>query len=265
MRGNARITPGAVPSANQPPIYTQQPDGTLTRLAAGRPVTVKVPADVLHLANWKLTLPTGPAHNATTVQQPALDTLTNTNFRVTAAGDGVQFRAACTGSTTSGSKYPRCELREMDGAEEASWSCAKGSSHLSVDESVDVLPPTKRQVVCAQIHNASDDVVEILGDGLNSTLGKDHTALTVRFRGETQKTHLTDTYVLGTRFRLDIGVAAGKITISYNGVAKLVLKATDKGAYYKVGAYTQSNPSHGDTGTTYGQVTVYAVTATHAS
>ncbi len=46
-----------------------------------------------------------------------------------AACDGVQFRAPVDGVTTSGSSYPRSELREMtdSGSSEASWSSTSGT------------------------------------------------------------------------------------------------------------------------------------------
>ena len=74
-----------------------------------------LPAKVLDLANWKLTLPSG--------EQPELATFKNKFFHVDPKGDGVVFTAPAGGSTTSGSDYPRSELREMtdNGRNEASW------------------------------------------------------------------------------------------------------------------------------------------------
>jgi Alginate lyase len=273
-RGTTRFIPGAKPGTDQYAIYIQQPDGSLAWVTVvlgnvipdpPAPAAGKVPAAVLKLANWKLTIPTGPAKDATEVQQPALATYTDKYFRLNPAGDGVQLSAPCDGSTTSGSNYPRCELREMVGEKEAAWPSAKGVAHLTVDLSVDVLPPNKKQVVFTQIHGPDADLIELVGDGLNSALGDKRTALTVRYEGKTQAIHLDDDYPLGTRFTVDINVTGGVITIGYNGTPKLTLKAKGDGYYFKAGAYVQSNPPHGDTGDAYGQVTVYALTATHTT
>lgn len=226
------------------------------------------PADVLKLADWKLTIPAprtvaGRAV-AAEILHPQLDTYTDANFYASDGKPaGVVLRASCGAPTTSGSAYPRCELRQMHGRAEASWSCS-GVAHMRVVESVDVLPPHKPQVVCAQIHNASADVIEVLGDGLNARGPAGSVALTVRFRGATQTAHLLDRYTLGTPFTLDVNVSHGVIVVSLNGAPRVKLFAKDSGCYFKAGCYTQSNTSTGDKASAYGQVTIYELAATSA-
>ena len=80
------------------------------------PGTLQYPADLLDLTNWKITLPIGSSGSPTEIKQPQLDTYSvDPYFKLTTAKDGVQFRAHCGGTTTSGSSYPRSELREMTG------------------------------------------------------------------------------------------------------------------------------------------------------
>jgi hypothetical protein len=80
-----------------------------------------VPAQVLDLTNWKLTTPAKNSNgDALEVSQPALATYRNASFfDIGPKGVGVLFTAAAGGATTSGSSYPRSELREMTGGEAA--------------------------------------------------------------------------------------------------------------------------------------------------
>jgi hypothetical protein len=90
------------------------------------------PADVLDLHNWYEGLPIGDAESPKTVQQPELATYrADPWFTTTADCSGVRFRAAVNGVTTSGSSYPRSELRETTGSENASWSPARSTARTT--------------------------------------------------------------------------------------------------------------------------------------
>jgi hypothetical protein len=273
-RGSTLFVPGSVPGTDTWCVACLQADGTLAYqpvrlgppLPAPPPGPVRpgggLPGDILKLANWKLTLPCGKARAATQIKQPQLGTYTDEFFHVDPVTGGVVLQAHCDAPTTSGSAYPRCELRQMVGpTEEAAWSCGTGRNTMTVRLSVDVLPPRKPQVVCAQIHNATDDVIEVLGDAVNAKAGKGHTAITVRMRGATQPVHLDPDYTLGTPFTLTIDVNDGQIAILYNGALRLALRANDPDCYFKTGAYVQSNKTTGDDGAAYGQVTIYDLIA----
>jgi hypothetical protein len=133
---------------------------------AGAASMAQFPAQVLDLANWKLTLPVN-AGGATTgapieIQQPALAAYAQEPyFRV--RGDGVQFRAPVNGVTTAGSRYPRSELREMtnNGTRQASWSTTEGVHTMVIDQAITAVPATKPHAVAGQIHDAKDDVLTI--------------------------------------------------------------------------------------------------------
>lgn len=290
-RGTVQFIPGPVPGTDRLAVYTLQPDGTLAWVEvptgsviippAPEPTpppspSPLVPGQVLDLTGWKLTIPVArpagrpkstqryrTANVAAEVTQPGLATYADDWFYLNTAGTGVVFTAPVDGVTTAGSAYPRCELREMNpgGRTPASWSIAgPGPARLHVVESVNVLPPVKAQVVCAQIHNADDDVVEVLADGLTNP---GRVVLTVRLRGKTTtKTVLDPDYQLGASFTLDITAAGGTVIVAYNGVDTIKWKAKDDGCYFKAGCYTQSNLSKDQAGA-YGQVTLYTVTATH--
>jgi hypothetical protein len=229
-----------------------------------------VPAQILDLTNWKLTLPTAASGSTTAaeVAQPQLNSFVDTPwFDADSAGDGVAFRANAGGATTSGSGYPRSELREMtdNGSQEASWSTTSGTSTMVVREASTHLPAVKPQVVTAQIHDASDDVVEILADGLRSNSQGTY-SICVRLNGAEQSKCLDDYYVQGTPFTLTMTAVAGVITIGYvNGStsSSMTYDRAQTGCYFKAGAYTQSNTSKGDAASAYGEDVIYGISVTH--
>ncbi|MFF1821343.1 polysaccharide lyase family 7 protein [Kribbella sp. NPDC058245] len=218
----------------------------------------QVPADVLDLTNWKITLPIGADESPTEIKQPALATYSNDPyFKV--VGDGVQFRAPVNGVTTSGSGYPRSELREMtnNGSSNASWSSTSGTHTLVVRESFDQLPADKPQLVGAQIHDANDDgtVFRLEGSSLYITNGD-----------TTHHKLVTSSYVLGTVFEAKFVVSGGQTKAYYNGTLQTTITKNFSGAYFKAGAYTQANCTNSSpcATTNYGQTTLKSVTVTHS-
>jgi hypothetical protein len=113
------------------------------------------PAHVLDLSGWKLTQ--GAPQEVT---QPNLGHYGSTPwFSSTPNCDGVTFRAPVNGATTSGSHYPRSELREMSAdGHQASWRSDVGTHTLVVNEAFTALPKAKPALVGAQIHGSKDDV-----------------------------------------------------------------------------------------------------------
>ena len=122
------------------------------------------PSQVLNLANWKETLPTGSSGSPTEIIQASLASYSNDPyFHVNSTCNGVVFRAPVNGVTTSGSGYPRSELREManNGQDKASWSTTSGTNTLFIDQAITAVPKTKKHVVAGQIHDTKDDVIVI--------------------------------------------------------------------------------------------------------
>jgi len=213
---------------------------------------------VLDLKNWKITLPVGDSGDPKEVKQPDLATFSvHPWFTVNAACDGVVFRAAVNGTTTSGSKYPRSELREMDGSDDASWSSTSGTHTLVVREAFTHLPHGKPQVVGAQIHDSSDDVQVFRLEGTNLYLTNGDT---------THYKLVTDNYQLGTPFEAKFVVSNGKIKAYYNGRLQSTLSKAFSGAYFKAGAYTQANCDNSSpcSAANYGEVNIYNISATHS-
>src|SRR5919106_4504293 len=143
-----------------PPPTRAGPTPTPTAVAS----TAEFPAQLLDLTNWKITLPVNAAGETTgrplEILQPQLARFVSTpNFAV--RGDAVQFRAPVNGVTTSGSSYPRSELREManGGTTNAAWSTTTGTHTMMIEQAITAVPQAKRHVVAGQIHDGSDDVL----------------------------------------------------------------------------------------------------------
>lgn len=218
------------------------------------------PSQILDLSNWKETLPIGPSESPTEIKQPTLATYSKTPFFIAnATCDGVIFRAPVNGVTTSGSGYPRSELREMTnrGATNASWSTTSGAHSMTITQAITAVPKSKKHVVAGQIHDSSDDVIVIR---------LEYPKLFIDINGTTGPT-LDANYALGKKFTVQFVAAEGKIKVHYNGNQQPVytLSKSNSGNYFKAGAYTQSNCSKEAVcdASNYGEVVVYNLKLQH--
>lgn len=192
------------------------------------------PSSIINLANWKLTLPTGKKGSPTEVTQPRLNTFSDSNFYVD--GANVIFTASTGGVTTSGSSYPRSELREMKagGKKLASWSNKRMTRTMDVTEAFLELPSGKPEVVGAQIHGGADDITKLILRG--STL-----SITIGDSGNED----IGAYTLGTFFTFRYVARPGAIECWYNGVQVHEIPGNYSGCYFKAGCYTQANHTNG--------------------
>ena len=217
-----------------------------------------LPSDVLNLSNWKLTLPVATTSDdeAGEIRQPALATYENKDFfDVNRDGSGVVFRAPVGGATTSGSEYPRSELREMTGhgSREAGWSNASGRHVMTVTQAITALPRVKSHVVAGQIHDAEDDVVMVRLEKKRLFVEADGDEIGV----------LDKKYVLGTRFTVRIGASSSGIEVRYNESRVVRYKKIGSRYYFKAGCYTQSNTDRGDAPDSFGEVVIYDLDVSH--
>jgi len=221
------------------------------------------PSQVLNLTNWKITLPTGFSGNPTEIKQPELTTYNiNPWFIVVPEGNAVRFRAAVNGTTTSGSDYPRSELREMvgNGNTKASWSSREGVHIMFLDQAITTVPKVKPGIVAGQVHDSDKDIIVIRLDYPN-----------LHIRVDKKNVYTLDPdYKLGKRFKVKFVVSDSRTNVYYNNSTAPVYTLNKKysDAYFKIGAYTQSNCSKEDSpslcnGDNYGEVVVYQVTVTH--
>jgi hypothetical protein len=245
--------PQAFPPSWSVPVPLLPPD----IVPPGAPVaaTAKLPSEVIDLKNWYLTLPSGNAGKPDDVFQPQLATYGGKYFKLNDTRDGVVFTANAGGVTTKNSSYPRSELREMSGGNKASWSNLSGTHTLRVRQAVKSIPSAKPEVVTAQIHDASDDVMEIRLEGRQ---------LIAQYDDGKSNIPIDPSYRLGTPYDLKIVAAGGRIQVFYNGVKKADIAKSGSGWYFKTGSYLQSNTTKGDAAGAIGEVVLYALDVTHS-
>jgi Alginate lyase len=254
-------SPSPSPSPVPPPAPAPGPPvGTPQEPAPPPPVTPapsrnRLPGDVIDLDNWYLTLPTGESGDPDTVEQPQLASYRSDYFRLNESRDGVVFTATAGGTTTKNSKYPRSELREMNGSSKAAWSNTRGRHTLTARQAITALPPAKPEIVTAQIHGGDDDVMQIRLEG---------TRLVAQYDDGKSEIVMDPRYRLGTVFDLKIVAAERRIVVYYNGARKAEIDRSGSGWYFKSGSYLQSNTSKGDRPTAAGSVVVYSLTVTHS-
>jgi hypothetical protein len=248
------LAPRAFPPTWSAPVPLLPPDtGPDIKPVAS---TAKFPSDVINLSNWYLTLPTGSSERPDDVFQPQLATYGGRYFKLTDTRDGVVFTANAGGVTTKNSGYPRSELREMSGGAKASWSNTSGTHTLSVRQAVKSVPPSKPEVVTAQIHDANDDVVEIRLEGRR---------LIAQYDDGKTDVLIDPNYRLGTPYDLKIVAAGGRIQVFYNGSKKADIPKSGSGWYFKTGSYLQSNTTKGDDAGAIGEVVLYALDVRHSA
>ncbi|WP_407319750.1 polysaccharide lyase family 7 protein [Isoptericola halotolerans] len=218
------------------------------------------PAQQVDLENWKVTLPTGSGNSPTEIKQPDLEDFSVAPwFQVNSKCTGIQFRAAVNGVTTSGSGYPRSELREMTdgGTERAAWSSTSGTHTMTFRTAVNHLPEDKPHVVVGQIHDGDDDVTvfRVEGDNLYITKGND-----------THHKLVTSNYQMHQVFEGKFVVSDGEIEVYYNGVLQTTIDHAKSGNYFKAGAYTQANCGNSSpcSSSNYGQATLYKLQVKHS-
>jgi poly(beta-D-mannuronate) lyase len=252
---SAEDTAAASSEASSSSSDTRGTDGS----ESGTPATL--PAELLDLGAWKLTLPVGSDDEPDApreVLQPELATFAMDPYFVLGPdGDRVVFHAHAGGVTTDNSGYPRSELREMTkgGADEAAWSTTSGVHSMTITQAITHLPEAKAHVVAGQIHDAEDDVVMIRLEDAH---------LFVEGGGEELAT-LDESYALGTIFTVRLSAHDGVIEVFYEDLDTPALtldRATD-GCYFKAGVYTQSNEAQGDAPTAYGEVEILELDVTH--
>ena len=255
---------GDNPASRHPPVVHERDDDEQDSAGTGADTPgpalrdtkapARVPGDLIDLADWYLTLPTGKQGDPDTVENPELAKFTNAFFTLNDARDGVVFSAHGDGVTTKNSHYPRSELREMNGSAKAAWSNTSGTHTLDVCEAITQVPSTKPEVVAAQIHDNNDDVLQIRLEGRK---------LIVQYDDGKAEQVLDPAYQLGTPYHVRIDAADSTVDVLYNGEKKAELPLTGSGWYWKVGAYVQANSDTGDAQST-GAVTVYALQVNHS-
>jgi hypothetical protein len=246
----AAAAPGLVPAGPPSCPLPAIPEAEPPRAQGG----ATKPGDLLDLANWFLTLPIGPEGDPDSIDQPELLDYRSDWFDLTPDGTGVVFRAPAGGVTTKNSKYSRSELREMRGEEKAAWSNTEGVHTLESRQAITKVPSVKPEVSATQIHDGGDDVMQIRLEG---------STLVAQYADGAEQIVIDPDYRLGTPYDLRIVAADGRITVFYDGEQRANIERSGSSWYWKVGAYTQSNPERGDDPDALGEVVVYSLRIEH--
>jgi hypothetical protein len=241
-------------SPNAPTGGTPQAPPSVGAAPSATPSPFRFPGEIIHAENWYLTLPTGVEGDPDTIPTEELGTYSSEYFHLTDAKDGVVFTANAGGVTTSGSQYPRSELREMINGENASWDGRSGTHVMELDQAITMTPSIKPDVIAGQIHGGDDDVMQIHLSG---------TKLTVKYADGDEEVVLDDDYQLGERFRAKIESSGGRVKVWHNGELKADLPIYGAESYFKAGVYVNSNTAKGAPASDVGQVVIYGLTVSH--
>ncbi len=230
-------------------------------------------SDNFDLQNWKLTLPVdssgGTSGDALEIKD--LDNYESTHFYD--APDGAMvFSASANGATTSGSSYPRSELREMDRGELAAWRLSEGgtmTATLKVDQVPTLSDGDRGRIIVGQIHGQDEELIRLYWDNntvyfMNDQAGPDNDETKFAFRssdGGTPSISLGETFgykidARGTTLKVEIH-ADGKV---YTSTSTINSVWQYDEFYFKAGAYLGVNE---DSGSGLGKVSFYGLDFGH--
>jgi hypothetical protein len=231
------------------------------------------PSGNFNLSTWNLTLPTGTAGHPDVISTASLLAGYTSQYFYTGTDGAMNFWAPVTGVTTSGSSYPRSELRETksDGTL-YNWNVKDGTATLDATLAVAALPSTGK-IVVGQIHDngangVSDQPLLKLVYQFNPTTGTGILVAQVRpTPSSTSNVNYTiaTNIKLGAQFSYRIQLQADlTLSVQVNGVtaysAPIDSSWQTQGLYFKAGAYVQDNVGLSTEG---GRVAFYALSVSH--
>lgn len=198
----------------------------------------ELPADILDLRSWQLSLPVPSASDAerpTEVRQPQLSTFAlGPFFTLNGGGDGVLFRAPAGGVTAEDSNDPSTVLRETTygGAQLAAWSTRVGSHSLLIRQAIVALPADGSRAIVGAIRHRDRESVRIR---------LDQKRLFVEAEGE-EPALLEADYRLGTPFTVKLVAGASTIAVYYEdlGFPKLTVPRQADDCYFEAGVQLQT-------------------------
>ena len=224
------------------------------------------PGSNFNLSSWKLqTIDTANKF----IEITSADLMaghTNSLFYTDSTDGSMVFRVPSNGGTTSGSSYPRIELRQTAGG--ANWALTNSTQHyLTADCKVIKVAAAKPQVIIGQIHGSetNSELLKLRWTGdqpgqcfIEARYQKDDTARTEY--GATLASGLS----LGDLITYTITMKSGKITCTVNGASAsqtytTTYYGTSDRYYFKAGNYLQYNSTNASI---YGQTQFYKLSLT---
>lgn len=186
---------------------------------------------------------------------------------VTSGTKAVQFQVRADSATTSGSSFPRSELRETraDGTNMA-FDALFGNHSLRTTTRITHLPTADPEVIVAQLHDGSSDRISV-----RTQLVSGETKLLVRINGTEAPPRLSEGYVVGVEFIIDIRILdGGLVQVYYNGsttplVTGQLVSTGGATWYWKTGAYAQFDGTSAGSSTEYVSVEHRNLAVSHST
>ncbi len=215
-------------------------------------------SDRFNLKNWKLTL---PVDNKGDILGEALEIRNLDKFEspyfYDAADGAMVFIAHTDGATTSGSTYPRAELREMNGDKRAAWKLSQGGT-MTATLKVDEVPAFKNgdpgRLVIGQIHGEDEELIRLYWQNntvyfINDRAGPGNKEIKFDLTSADGK---TPDIALGEKFSYKIDAHGNKLVVEVHANGKVYTSSTSINSiwqsdtlYFKAGIYLAANEDSG--------------------
>lgn len=216
-------------------------------------------SDNFDLKNWKLTLPVDSNGGITggALEVKNLVGYEHSKYFYDAPDGGMVFTAFAEGATTGGSKYPRSELREMNGTKLAAWQLTEGgtmTATLAINEAPTRTDGTTGRFIVGQIHGKDEELIRLYWDNGKVYFVNDHAIgtgkeTTYNFYdadGKMPNVSLNEKFsykidAYGDTLKVDV-YADGKV---YTSVTKIDPFWQPDTFYFKAGVYMGINETNG--------------------
>lgn len=232
------------------------------------------PSKNFDLSDWKITLPVDSkgSTSGTAVEVTDLSGYQNSKYFYTGSDGAMVFTASVDGATTSGSKYARSELREMDDGDRAAWNLKTGgfmSATLEVDKAPIKSDGDTGRLVVGQIHGQDDELVRLYWDNgtvyfVNDQAGSGNKETTFKLTDASGK---NPNVSLNEKFSYSIDAHDDVLDVrvyadgqEYKSVTKINDVWDGDSFYFKAGTYLGVNE---DTGSGSGQTSFYSLGFNH--
>jgi hypothetical protein len=246
---------------------------TITLPASADLLGTVAPARNFDMSHWKLTLPVNSSGSSSgSAAEISSATLTGGSgyqsswFRTQSDG-GLVFTAPVKGATTSGSSYPRSELREqmVTGSDRSNWTSAS-EAVMDARLVINNVPKSTGKIVIGQIHGYdAAPLVKLRYFRNSSGVGRLDALVKATPSSSSDVSYpLSTNLPLGSNFTYNITVSDGVLSMSVNGATpkRHVIDASwaGIGLYFKAGVYTQAS---GSSTSDIGRTTFYRLAISH--
>jgi len=231
------------------------------------------PGSNFDLNNWYIQFPTsngiltcsaGSVDSATTTQ--LIDGYTNAPYFYTGTDGSMVFWAPINGATTSGTTFPRSELRELIATNNTGVNWIPYGTHiLNAQCKVLQVPPSTEEVIIGQIHAESGDglpTVKVIYDS-----GKVHATIKTNSTDDGSDYDLPSVNSgLSNSITYQIEMVNGLVSVVINGTTNSynIFQSdptyTNETQYFKAGDYCQANSCSNPSNAEGAMVAFYALT-----